>query len=281
MAMNRPRELLSIGTFANMTRLSIKALRLYDQLEILQPLHIDPQSGYRYYGIDQVPGARMLRNMRDMDMPLATIRRMLAMLPVSQAQVELLVRQHVELRERQLKQIQWQAREFSKLLKPEANKLSFEVVVKDIPTYQIISITRRHTTDGLGKQQEKDIGELLSLANDSGLQAIGAPFAIYHGPVSEYEDGPVETCLPITGKVDTRGAIVARQLMGGKAACVVITGDQCHYPELLGAYDAAVDWIQKNGYEMKELPREVYYSGPGPDAKWEIVWLFRSEESTT
>ena len=56
---------------------------------------------------------------------------------------------------------------------------------------------------------------------------------------------------------------------------MIITGEQCHYPELLAAYDAAADWIQKNGYEMVGSPREVWYTGPGPDAKWEIVWLFK------
>ncbi len=90
--MNQPKDLFSIGNFANLTRLSIKALRLYDELDILKPLHIDPQSGYRYYGVDQLSSARMIRSMRDMDMPLATIRRVLAVLPVSQAQAELLNR---------------------------------------------------------------------------------------------------------------------------------------------------------------------------------------------
>lgn len=275
MKMSEPKNLLSIGTFANMTRLSAKALRLYDQLGILQPHHIDPQSGYRYYGVDQIPNARMIRNMRDMDMPLATIRRALAMLSVSQAQVELLVRQYVETRERQLEQIRWQAREFSKLLRPEANKMNLEVVVKDIPTQQIISITRRHTVDGLGKQEEIDIGALFALAHEQGAQPAGAPFGIYHGPVSETEDGPVETCIAVNGKVEGKGEIEVKQLEGGKAASVTITGDQCHYPELLGAYDAGADWIQKNGYEMVGAPREIWYSGPGPDAKWEIVWLFK------
>jgi len=258
-----------------MTRLSIKALRLYDQLRILQPLHIDPQSGYRYYGIDQVPGARMIRNMRDMDMPLATIRRMLVVLSVSQAQAELLVRQHLEMRERQLEQIRWQARQFTKILKPEANTMSLEVVVKDIPTQQIISITRRHTVDGLGKQEEQDIGALFSLANEQGAQTAGAPFGIYHGPVSETEDGPVETCIAVNGKIEGRGDIEVKQLEGGKGASVTIHGDQCHYPELLAAYDASADWIQKNGYEMVGSPREIWYTGPGPDARWEIVWLFK------
>lgn len=273
--MSEPNDLLSIGTFANMTRLSVKALRLYNQLGILQPLHIDPRSGYRYYAIDQVPNARMIRNMRDMDMPLADIRRALAMKSVSQAQVELLVRQHLEMRERQLEQIRWQAREFSKLLRPEANKMNLEVLVKDIPTQQIISITRRHTVDGLGKQEEQDIGALFGLAHEQGVQPAGAPFGIYHGPVSETEDGPVETCIAVDGKVEGKGEIEVKQLEGGKAASVAITGTQCHYPELLAAYDACADWIQKNGYEMVGSPREIWYTGPGPDAKWEIVWLFK------
>lgn len=258
-----------------MTRLSVKALRLYDQLGILQPLHIDPQTGYRYYGIDQVRTARMIRSMRDMDMPLADIRRALVMLPVSQAQVELLIRQHLTTRERQLEQIRWQAREFSKQLKPEANKMNLEVVVKDIPTQQIISITRRHTVDGLGKQEEQDIGDLFAFANEQGAQPVGAPFGIYHGPVSEIEDGPVETCIAVNGKVEGKGQIEVKQLEGGKGASVLITGDQCHYPELMAAYDAGADWIQKNGYEMIGAPREIWYTGPGPYAKWEIVWLFK------
>jgi DNA-binding transcriptional MerR regulator len=111
--MDQPKDLLSIGTFANMTRLSIKALRLYDGLGILKPLHIDPQTGYRYYGVDQVPSARMIRTMRDMDMPLATIRRLLAVSPVSLAQAELLMRQHLEMRERQLESIGRLARQFT------------------------------------------------------------------------------------------------------------------------------------------------------------------------
>ena len=273
--MNQPKDLLSIGTFTNMTRLSIKALRLYDGLGILRPLHVDPQTGYRYYGVDQLSSARMIRNMRDMDMPLATIRRLLAVLPVSQAQAELLVREHLEMRERQLESIRGLARQFTQQLKPEANKMNLEVEVKEIPTLQIVSITRHHKLDGLSEQIQKDCVALFALAEEQGLSPIDVPFGIYHSTINEQEDGPIETCVPINGPAAGKGDIVAKQLEGGKAACVVITGDQCHYPELLGAYDAAVDWIQKNGFETTQPPREIWYTGPGPDAKWEIVWLFK------
>ena len=273
--MNQRKGLLSTGTFADLSRLSLKALRLYNQLDILRPLHVEPQTGYRYYGPDQLPRARMIRNMREMDMPLAEIRRVLAVADVSQAQAELVIRQYLEQRVQQLEQIQMLARQFLQQLKPEANKMSLEVEVREIPAQQIISITRRHKVNGLSKQIEHDIGALFSLVNDYGARPNGAPFGIYHGPVNEQEDSPVETCLAVEGKVEGRGDIEAKQLEGGKAACVVITGDQCHYPELLGAYDAAADWIQKNGYETTQPPREIWYTGPGPDARWEIVWLFK------
>jgi effector-binding domain-containing protein len=243
-------------------------------LGILEPLHIDPQTGYRYYGIDQLPSARMIRTMRDMDMPLATIRRLLAVLPVSQAQAELIVREHLETRERQLESIRGLARQFTQQLKPEANQMNLEVEVREIPTQHIISITRHHKLDGLSDQIQKDCGALFTLAQEVGVPAVGAPFGIYHSAINEQEDGPIETCVPVNGRVEGKGDIEAKQLEGGKAACVVITGEQCHYPELLAAYDAAADWIQKNGFETSQPPREVWYTEPGPDAKWEIVWLF-------
>lgn len=274
-SMHQRKDLLTISQFADLTRLSLKALRLYNQLDLLRPLHTDPQNGYRYYEPDQLPRARMIRTLREMDMPLAGIRRMLALADVSQAQAELAIRQYLELRTRQLEQFHLLARQFTQQLKPETNTMTLEVAVKEIPTQPIISITRRHTAHGLGKQQEQDIGALFALAAEQGLSPQGAPFGIYHGPVSETEDGPVETCLAVSGRADGQGEIEAKQLEGGQAACVVITGEQCHYPELLAAYDAAADWIQKNGFESSQPPREVWYTGPGPDAKWEIMWLFK------
>ena len=43
-------ELMSIGEFARLSRLSAKALRLYDELRLLPPARVDPDSGHRWYG---------------------------------------------------------------------------------------------------------------------------------------------------------------------------------------------------------------------------------------
>ncbi len=273
--MNPQKDLLPIGSFASLTMLSFKALRLYDQLDLLQPRYIDPQSGYRYYGTDQLPIGRLIRSMREMDMPLATIRQVLAALPVSSAQAEALVRGYVDMCETRVEQIQQQAQCFIHLLRQEAIAMGLEVNVKKIPTQQVISITRHLKVDKLSKTIQKDVHTLDKLVKEQGLEATEAPFGIYHGPITHQDDGPIEVCMPVNGKAQPQGEVTVKQLEGGNAVCVLLLGKQCHFPELLGAYDAAADWIQKNGYETAQPPREVWYSTPDENPKWEIVWLFK------
>jgi DNA-binding transcriptional MerR regulator len=45
------KNLLPIGRFSQLTRLTIKALRLYDELGLLRPAYVDPDTAYRYYSL--------------------------------------------------------------------------------------------------------------------------------------------------------------------------------------------------------------------------------------
>jgi PPM family protein phosphatase len=66
-------ELLTIGAFSRASRLSPKALRLYDSLGLLTPAHVDQISGYRFYRPDQLERARLVAWLRRLGMPLARI----------------------------------------------------------------------------------------------------------------------------------------------------------------------------------------------------------------
>ena len=66
-------DLMTIGAFAGRSRLSPKALRLYDRLGLLPPARTDPVSGYRFYSEDQVAGARLVGLLRRLGMPLPAI----------------------------------------------------------------------------------------------------------------------------------------------------------------------------------------------------------------
>ncbi|APY90036.1 MerR family DNA-binding transcriptional regulator [Streptomyces alfalfae] len=71
--------LLTIGAFAKASRLSPKALRLYDDLGLLTPARVDPVTGYRLYAPDQLEQARLVAWLRRLDMPLARIRHVCAL----------------------------------------------------------------------------------------------------------------------------------------------------------------------------------------------------------
>lgn len=71
--------LLTIGAFAEASRLSPKALRLYDESGLLTPAHVDPVTGYRRYRPDQLEQARLVAWLRRIGMPLARIRAVCAL----------------------------------------------------------------------------------------------------------------------------------------------------------------------------------------------------------
>lgn len=61
---------MPIGRFAKASRLSVKSLRNYDESGLLPAAFVDPQSGYRYYRLEQLARADAIRSLRMVDMPL-------------------------------------------------------------------------------------------------------------------------------------------------------------------------------------------------------------------
>jgi DNA-binding transcriptional MerR regulator len=76
---------ISIGEFARRSRLSLKALRLYDERGVLVPARVDQASGYRYYDAAQLDDARLVVMMRQLQLPLAAVKELLTCDPVDAA----------------------------------------------------------------------------------------------------------------------------------------------------------------------------------------------------
>jgi DNA-binding transcriptional MerR regulator len=64
---------LTSGEFARRSRLSIKALRLYDRIGLLRPAEVVPGTGYRRYAPRQLYAARVIVLLRRLDMPLSQV----------------------------------------------------------------------------------------------------------------------------------------------------------------------------------------------------------------
>ena len=78
-------ELLTIGEFARLARLSQKALRLYGELGLLPPARVDEWTGYRYYAPSQLERARLVAWLRRLGLPLAQIAAVLDAPPAEAA----------------------------------------------------------------------------------------------------------------------------------------------------------------------------------------------------
>lgn len=269
--------LLSIGEFSRAAQLSYKALRLYDQIGLFTPVYVDPDSGYRYYSPAQLSQARLIRTMRQMDMPLATIRQVLAAAP---APAEALVQSYLQAQEQRLARQQRLLQDLLAYLRKEPFLMSFEVESRRLEPQPVISSTSRISIDALPAFIGDTIQRLSELARQHELAPAGAPFTIFHGPVNPQEDGPVEICLPVRQLPADSSAVEsqdfsARVLPGGQFAAVTLREEYCNFPEILQGYDAAYDWIRANGYEALDPPREVYISAPGEPDHFEILWRYR------
>lgn len=67
-------EKLSIGQMAKLNQVSIQALRLYDEMDILKPIEVNQETGYRYYDMKQCAQLDMIRYMKSTGMSLKEIK---------------------------------------------------------------------------------------------------------------------------------------------------------------------------------------------------------------
>ena len=186
-------EEVSIGEFARRSRLSIKALRLYDKRRVLVPVRVDEVSGYRYYNVAQLEDARLVAMLRQLDLSLGAIRKLVACDPVDAAD-------QIAAHWRKVESEHDARRELADYL---VNRLSgkksvvYEVATRELPERSVLCLKRNVDEKGawaLGK-------EFIAIMRERPLPRMegreGAAFSIFWGEVSADSDGPVEWCKPI------------------------------------------------------------------------------------
>lgn len=233
-------DLMPIGEFAAASRLSQKALRLYGENGLLPPTWVDPETGYRYYRPEQLRIATLIALLRRAGMPLADVRAFLRDPTVDR--IDAYEREAVD----ELADRRRVLRYVKRILKEEP---MYDVLTKHVDEQPYVSRVKRVLVPDLERF-------IVDTFHELGRDTQREPgFVLYHGPVNHEEDGPVEVCAP-SGDGDKR-------LPAGEIAFTEISGEQCRFPEILGAYDAVYRWIKQNGREASGPSREVYLCGPG------------------
>ncbi len=247
-------ERLSTGEFAARTRLSRKALRLYQEHGLLEPAAVDPRTGYRAYAPEQVHRARLIGRLRLLDLPLAEIGALLALDPAAAVKA---LDDHWQDAERTHSERRRLLRQIQDLLTGRGTPV-YDVQTREMPEQKVLTVQRNLHAAELPAFIVEAHQALYAHLEASGATATDLPFVVYHGMVTEQEDGPVEACVPFTGSVEPAGRLGVRLEPARAEAYTRLRKDQVGYPEILGAYDAVFDWISAQGHEVALTPREVY-----------------------
>jgi effector-binding domain-containing protein len=249
-------DLIPIGRFAQITHLSVKALRIYAQEGLLQPRYVDPESGYRYYTLAQAALAARIRLLRLVDMPLEDIRAIL------QAPDPETVQMHLTNHQRRITDRIATYQQSLLLLQrvcdmPDAF-LSFTVQVKEVEEQPLLSLGTHAAPGTFGQAIRLAFGALITYATENGIYASGQPplVIIHQYTPQEYQEGGVdfEVGLPVPRMVEGGQGIVCTRLPGGTVASVVHVGP---YHELELIYPALGSWIEEHGYIVTGPPRNV------------------------
>ncbi|HTG47156.1 MAG TPA: helix-turn-helix domain-containing protein [Actinomycetota bacterium] len=197
--------LMSIGEFARRSRLSPKALRLYDGLGLLPPARVDEDTGYRFYEPGQLEQARLIAALRQLQVPLAEIK---AILPLEPAQAAERVRGFWAATEDEHSARRTLAAQLIDELSGKRSVM-YEVGTREIPERSLLCLKRNVP----GRDQAWAFGkEFIALLRHYELPQVpgraGAFFCIYWGEVSEDSDGPMEWCRPVPP--DEAEALAAR-----------------------------------------------------------------------
>ena len=251
----RPTDLMTIGEFARLSHLSLKALRLYGTMGLLEPASVDQDSGYRYYLPAQVHKARLISLLRRLEMPLERIAQVLELEGGDAARAIAGYWQEVEddLQTRR------------KLVLYLQNELQgkggtmYTTETRSVPKQKVATIQFRTTAAELPQHIGRTMQALLDHLAANGLAPAANPFVVYHGQVDTDGDGPVETCVPFEGALEPTGDIRIRIEPAHAEVFTRITKAQVEFPAILDAYSAVHRAVSEAGHKEHGAPREVYF----------------------
>jgi DNA-binding transcriptional MerR regulator len=247
----------TIGEFSRITGLSIKALRLYHEKEILIPGHIDPGSSYRYYDDANVDKAKIIVYLRDMEFALADIKDILSNYNDEANLVDALARQKKRISEK-IRRYESVMQILDDIIDREAEagvaleKNPMRVEEKRLKPFLIAGIRFN------GKYSE--IGRYFGRLADRMRENIsGVPMGLYYDGEYKEENADIEACFPIQSEKTVSG-IRTRELQGGKCFSLLHHGA---YENIGNAYARLLTHLKSEGAALRLPFRESYIKGPG------------------
>ena len=246
-------QLYKIGMFANMNRVTIKALRYYDEQKLLVPVYVDEENGYRYYAAGQMAQLHRIIALKNMGFSIDDIRKIIE---GAEEKSFLLVKKQEILKE--IAVLTDKLSQIESYLARDSINLSAPVLIKEIPQAIVCTMKRRIKSYDALFELMPQMGAQMELSDCRCAQPSYC-FTHYLEPEYKEEDILVEICEAVTEKKPDTGDIAFKVLPKvPMAACIFHKGSYNTLPE---SYAMLLQYIEENGYEICGNIRESYIDG--------------------
>lgn len=254
-------KLYRIGMFAQINRVTIKALRYYDDIDLLHPAHVDDENGYRYYTLGQSYILHKIITLKNMGLSIKEIKQVMD----GMSEKQLFLSKKSKLLH-EVANITKQIALIESYLNQDETDVSYSIVLKSLP--EVLVASRRVHLESYASLMEEmpNMGRMMEEANC----VCAFPeycFTIYYE--EDYKENDIEAriCEAVTELKESNEDLEFIKFPEVKlAACVLHKGPYYNLPKV---YHAVIKYIEENGYEIAGDQRESYIDG---------IWNKESEE---
>lgn len=253
-----------IGLFSQIGKTTIKTLHYYDEISLLKPETVDEENGYRYYSTDQLFKLHKIISLRQIGFSIEEIVSIIDGHNIE----EILLQRKKEIENKLINAKEQLSRinHFIFEIKEE-KEMNYNAVLKELP--ECIVYSKRMIVPNYDSYFEliPAIGEEVRKVNPNLKCAVPEYcFIVYHDGEYKDKDIDIEYCEAVTEIGKETECIKFKKIPSVKAVTVMHKGP---YEGLGKAYAYIFKWIDENGYNTIDKPRESYIDG---------IWNKENEE---
>ncbi|MFG1641351.1 MerR family transcriptional regulator [Amycolatopsis sp. NPDC049252] len=269
---------LTVGEFSRVTHLSAKTLRHYHDVGLLEPADVDSSTGYRYYSLDQVPAAQVIRRLRDLDMPVADVRAVLSAEDV--AGRNKLIAVHLDRLEAKLVEARTAVDALRDLLR--RSPAGPVVEHRSVPAQPAIGIRAVIDRVDVLSWWQGALGELNGIVGAQRLHRTGPSGGLFDSDLYEHERGEAVVFVPVDGAVRPVGRVTDFVVPAAELAVTVHEGP---LDDIDLTYGDLGTYAARHEIGVTGPLREYYLRDPietSAEREWrtEVGWpIFRSDSA--
>lgn len=249
-------KMFSIGEFSKMAKVTVKTLRHYNEIKLLVPAYVDNDTKYRFYESEQLLLIHQIQSFKQIGLSLEQIQTIL-----SGGDSVTVLEQRKKLINRQIKEAEDQLSRIEFILsgKEEENFMGYQASIKELPACTVYS--KRMVVPGYESYFEliPALGQkVMSKYPDLKCAVPEYCFIICRDGEYKEKDIDIEFCEAVDQLKEDFDDIKFKKMPAIKAVSVMHKGDYSRLPQ---AYAYAFKWIEENGYQVLDNPRESYIDG--------------------